>query len=268
MLRRPTPGLRSAVAVTGAACALSAAGMLAATAAPALAATTATAAPPPASPWSAPKGPLPHAFTDVAPALAAVSFPGSPVRRLLVAWRGQASGRVFYQTRRSLLAGHWSARHSVPLARTSRAPSVASYTDPNGRHAEVAVWTGRGNRHIWYSQGETRRDGRVSWTLPRALPRTARDTTGSAPAIFFPYDRYVAVVAWKGPRHHVRYAIGIPGLPARGFRWSPSRRIPTPSPGAPRRSPRSRPARHAAASTCCGAAGTRIGSASRPRRTR
>jgi hypothetical protein len=88
------------------------------------------------------------------------------------------------------------------------------------------VWKGRGNRHIWYSQGETRRDGRVAWTLPRSLPRTARDTTGSAPAIFFPYDRYVAVVAWKGPLHHVRYAVGIPGRPARGFRWSASHRIP------------------------------------------
>ena len=39
-------------------------------------------------------------------------------------------------------------------------------------------------------------------------------------------DRYVAVVAWKGPRRHVRDEIGRPGHPARGFRWSASHRIP------------------------------------------
>ncbi len=151
MLRRPMPRLRSAAAATGAACAVSAAAMLAGAAAPALA----VAGPPgPASPWSAPKGPLPRAFTNAGPALATISFPGSAARGLLAAWRGRVSGRVFYQTRRSpLAAGGWSARHSVPLARTSRAPSVAAYTDPNGRPAEVAVWKGRGNRRILVCPG-------------------------------------------------------------------------------------------------------------------
>jgi len=220
MLRDPIPRLLRA---TGAACALSATAMLAGAAVPALAG---TAAPAPASPWSGPIGPLPRAFTNAAPALAPVSFPGSAARGLLVAWKGQVAGRVFYETRPSLRAGRWSARHSIPLARTSRAPSVAAYTDPNGRHAELAVWKGRGNRRIWYSQGETRRDGTVSWTVPRSLPRSFPDRTGAAPAVFFPFDRYVAVVAWKGPRHHVRYTIGTPGRPARGFRWSVSHRIP------------------------------------------
>ena len=221
MLRRPMPRLLSAAAVTGAACALSAAALAAAAAAPALAA---AAVPRPAGHWSGPEGPLPRAFTNAAAALAPVSFPGSAGRGLLAAWKGQLSGRVFYETRLSA-AGHWSARASIPLARTNRAPSVASYTDPDGRPAEVAVWKGRGNRRIWYSQGETARNGTISWTVPQSLPRTVRDRTRSAPAVFFPFDTYVAVVAWKGPLHHVRYAIGTPGL-ARGFRWSASHRIP------------------------------------------
>jgi len=221
MLRRPR--LLSAAAVTGAACALSAAAIAAGAAAPALAV---AAAPRPASLWSGPKGPLPHAFTNAAPALARVSFPGSVAGRVLAAWKGQASGRVFYETRPGPAAGHWSARASIPLARTSGAPSVASYTDPDGRHAELAVWKGRGNPRIWYSQGETARNGTISWTVPQSLPVSASDTTGAAPAVFFPFDTYVAVVAWKGPLHHVRYAIGTPGQPARGFRWSASHRIP------------------------------------------
>jgi len=222
MLRHPMPRLLSAAAVTGAACALSAAALAAGTAAPALAA---AAAPRPASLWSGPEGPLPRAFTNAAAALAAVSVPGSAGHGLLAAWKGQLSGRVFYETRLSA-AGQWSARASIPLARTNRAPSVASYTDPNGRPAEVAVWKGRGNRRIWYSQGETAPNGTISWTVPQSLPRSVRDRTRSAPAVFFPFDSYVAVVAWKGPLHHVRYAIGTPGQPARGFRWSGSHRIP------------------------------------------
>jgi hypothetical protein len=225
MLRCSMPRLLSA-ALTGAACALSAAALAAGAAAPALAA---AAVPPPAGHWSPPKGPLPHAFTNAAPALAAVSFPGSAARGLLTAWKGQLSGRVFYETRPSLTAS-WSARASIPLARTSRAPSVASYTDPNGRPAEVAVWKGRDDRLIWYSQGETTRSGSISWTVPHFLPGPASDTTGAAPAIFFPFNRYVAVVAWKGPLHHVRYAIGAPG-PGRAFRWSASHRIPGSSTG-------------------------------------
>jgi hypothetical protein len=221
MLRRPIPRLLSAAALTGAACALSVAAVAAGTAAPALAA---AAAPRPASLWSGPEGPLPHAFTNAAPALAPVSFPGSAARGLLAAWKGQLSGRVFYETRPSA-AAHWSARASIPLARTSRAPSVASYTDPNGRPAELAVWKGRGNRRIWYSQGETESNGTISWTVPQSLPRSATDRTRSAPAVFFPFDTYVAVVAWRGPLHHVRYAIGTPGQPARGFQWSASHRI-------------------------------------------
>jgi hypothetical protein len=217
------PRLLSAAAVTVAACALSAAALAAGAAAPALAATAAAR---PASPWSGPKGPLPHAFTNRAPALAPVTFPGSAASGLLAAWKGRLSGRVFYETRPAPGAGPWSARASIPLARTDRAPSVAFYTDPAGAPAEVAVWKGRFNRRIWYSQGETAASGTISWTVPQSLPRSARDRTSAAPAIFFPSGTDVAVVAWKGPLHHVRYAIGTPGQPARGFQWSASRRIP------------------------------------------
>ena len=263
MLRRPMPRLLSAAAVTGAACALSASALAAAPAATALAA---AAAPRPAGHWSGPEGPLPRAFTSAAAALAPVSFPGSASRGLLAAWKGQLSGRVFYETRLSA-AGHWSARASIPLARTNRAPSVASYTDPDGRPAEVAVWKGRGNRRIWYSQGETARNGTISWTVPQSLPRTVRDRTRSAPAVFFPFDTYVAVVAWKGPLHHVRYAIGTPGRPAGsgGRRRIAFRaRAPGPLP----RSPKCKAARPTAPCTCCGAGSGRTGSASRPRRIR
>jgi hypothetical protein len=227
MLRRFTPRLLSAAVAAGAACAVGGVAVTAAAATPALAATTAAAqAGAPAGSWSGPGIPVPRAFTNAAPALAPVSFPGAGLRGLLVAWKGRASGRVFYESRTSLVAGRWSPRRSVPFARTNRAPSVASFIDPNGRRAEVVVWKGRVSRRIRYSVGQTRRSGAVSWSLPRSLPRSARDRTSSAPAIFFPFDRYVAVVAWKGPLHHVRYAIGRPRRHARGFRWSASHRIP------------------------------------------
>jgi hypothetical protein len=228
MLRRFTPGWLSRAAAAGGVCAVSAVA-LAAAATPALAVKAAparAAAAAPAGSWSGPLGPVPRAFTDAAPALAPVSVPGAGTRGLLVAWRGRASGRVFYEDRTSLAAGRWSRRQAVPLARTSRAPSVASYTRPGGRRAEVVVWKGRGGRRIRYSEGHARRNGTVAWSLPRSLPRSARDTTSSAPAIFFPGDSHVAVVAWQGPLHHVRYAIGTPRRRVRGFRWSASHRIP------------------------------------------
>ncbi len=206
MLRTPKSRLASAVAVAAAVCALGAT-------------TAASAAPAPSGPWSGRVGPVPRAFTDATPAMTTVSFPHSPNFRTLVAWKGQAGKHVFYEY--SPAGGHaWSRLAGIPGAKTSAAPSVASYTDPNGREAVLAAWKGRGGSRIFYSQGETLGNGTVRWTAAAMLPASRYTTTGTAPTVFFPAHSYKAVIAYKGPFNHIRYIIGTPRH--RGFAWSNS----------------------------------------------
>jgi hypothetical protein len=211
MLNRSMTRLATAVAAAGTVCALGAASAAAAT---------------PSSGWSGRTGPVPHAFTNATPAMTSVTFPGHAAVDTLVAWKGQHGTHVFYEyTSSPTLSGGWSSLASIPGAETGAGPSVGTYVDPHGRTAVVAVWTGLGNSKIFYAQGETRGDGTISWTHPARLPHSRFTTTGTAPAIFFPANtvRDVAIVAWKGPFHWVRYSIGTPR--GRGFTWSVSARI-------------------------------------------
>jgi len=206
MLRRPMTRLASAVTVAGTICAL---GAGAAVAAPTIS-------------WHGPSRPVPGAITDASPALSTITFPNSLGRTTLVAWRGTGAGHVLYKYRDF---SHWSKLGAVPGASTSSAPAFASYTDPRGRHAVLAVWTGRYDHHIWYSQGETSAKGTVSWTKPVDLPAKVTNTdTTDAPAVFFAYDRYKVIVAWHGPFNHVRYTIGTPA--GRGFAWTTASVVP------------------------------------------
>jgi hypothetical protein len=196
MLNRSMSRLATAVAVAGTVCALGAA--------------SAAAAP---SGWSGRTGPVPHAFTNATPAMTSVTFPGHAAVNTLVAWKGQRGAHVFYEyTASPTLSRGWSRLAFIPGARSGAGPSVASYIDPRGREAVVAVWKGLGNSKIFYAQGETHGDGTISWTAPVALPHLRSDHTDKAPAVLFPANaaRDRVIIAWKGPYHHVRIVVGNP----------------------------------------------------------
>lgn len=216
MLRRPMTRLATAVTVAGTICALGAAAAVAA----------------PTSAWSGPSAPIPGAFTNDSPALSHITFPGHIGQGTLVAWRGRgAAGHIWYKYTAPSLVHHWSAIGELPgpNAITSSAPAIRSYVDPLGRDAVLAVWTGHADHHIWYSEGVTKVNGTISWTTPVDLPSTvALTNTIEGPSVFFPNNKNLAIVAWRAPFNHVRYAIGIPnGTPGHhSFTWSNSTVIP------------------------------------------
>jgi hypothetical protein len=209
MLNSPKSRLASAAVAGAAVCALGAGTIAAAT--PALAGT-----------WSGRQGPVPHAFTNASPALASVLFPGSARPRTLVAWRGQGGQHVFYEYSPDGSL-KWSPLASIPGAKTSTAPSVASYTDPSGRSALVAVWKNLGSNQIFYAQGQTKANGTVAWTAPVAFPANKYFTTTTSPAVFFPLHSYKALFVYRGPYDHIRYVVGTPLR--RGFLLSATKAI-------------------------------------------
>jgi hypothetical protein len=213
MLNRSMSRLATAVAVAGTVCALGAASAAAATPG-----------------WSGRTGPVPHAFSNATPAMTSVTFPGHAAVNTLVAWKGQRGAHVFYEyTASPTLSGGWSKLAFIPGARSGAGPSVASYIDPLGREAVLAVWKGLGNGKIFYAQGETHGDGTISWTAPVNLPHTRANSTDKAPAVLFPANaaRDRVIISWRGPFHHVRIAIGNPV--GRHFRFFPSHPVaPTP----------------------------------------
>jgi hypothetical protein len=196
MLTIPKSRLASAAAVGAVVCALGAG-------------TAAAATPRVDGTWSGRQGPVPHAFTNASPALASVLFPGSARPRTLVAWRGQGGQHVFYEYSPAG-SSTWSALASIPGAKTSTAPSVASYTDPSGRSAVVAVWKNLGSGRIFYAQGQTKANGTITWTAPVGFPTSKYFTTATAPTVFFPLHSYKAVFLYKAPFNHIRYVIGTP----------------------------------------------------------
>jgi hypothetical protein len=216
MLRRSLPRLLSAAVVTGAVCAMGAGAAFAA----------------PAATWSGPSKAIPGAETNSSPALSTITFPNPVGQGIIVAWRGRgAAGHIFFKYRTN--ATHrWSRLGELAGAMTSSAPAVASYIDPLGRHAVLIVWAGHGDRHIWYSQGETRANGTIGFTTPAFLPATINfASTFSSPAVFFPDHKNVVLVAWRGPLNHVRYSVGIPA--ARNFHWTQTAVVPGNPPSPP-----------------------------------
>jgi len=209
MLRRPLTRFASAAAIAGTACALGASAAFAA----------------PAATWSGPSKPVPGALTNDSPALAAISFPNPIGQGQAVAWRGRGiAGHIFYKYR-TVATHRWSHFGELTGALTGSAPALGSYTDPLGRHALLMAWTGHLDKHIWYSQGETRPDGTIGWTAPVALPTFIKFSKSFAgPAVFFPDHKDVVMIAWRGPANHVRYTIGVPL--GRGFRWQQSAVVP------------------------------------------
>src|SRR5262249_45955609 len=118
----------------------------------------------------------------------------------------------------------WSAKAEIPGAASTQAPSISSYRDPNGRNAVLAVWRGT-HGLIQYAQGETKPGQQIVWTNVHSLPVNLYSTTDAQPAVFFALDRYVAVVAYRGPHDHIRYIEGQPFK--RTFKWTPSHEIST-----------------------------------------
>jgi hypothetical protein len=180
----------------------------------------------PLASWSGPSAPVPGAFTNDSPALSHITFPGPIGQGTLVAWRGRGTtGHIFFRYRTP--SRGWSKLGEIPglNAITSSAPAVRSYKDPLGRDAVLAVWTGHADHHIWYSEGETKVDGTISWTGAKVLPKTvALTNTIAGPSVFFPNNRNLVIVAWRAPFNHVRFTIGIPK--GRDFGWSNSTVIP------------------------------------------
>jgi hypothetical protein len=222
MLRRPMARLATAVAVTGAVCAL---GASAAFAAPAGAV------------WTRPSKPIAGTVTHDSPGAAFISFPNgpqSPGSGIAVAWRGPGTAGHIFIKYRTPKTRHFSKTTEVPGALTSSAPAIASYTDQLGRSALLVVWSGHANHHIWYSAAETQANGTISgWTKPTYLPKSPSGPkqknlsyTYNAPAVFFLEHSTDVMVAWRAPYNHVRYSIGTPAIAGRGFNWSQSTVIP------------------------------------------
>lgn len=214
MLRRPMARLATAVAVTGAVCAL---GASAAFAAPA------------GINWSKPSKPIAGTVTHDSPGASFISFPNgahSPGSGIAVAWRGPgAAGHIFIKYR-TPKTHHFSKATKVPGALTSSAPAIASYTNQLGSPSLLVVWSGHANHHIWYSSAVTTATGAItSWTKPLPVPGKL-SYTFNAPAVFFLLHSTSVMVGWRAPYNHVRYSIGTPAGAGRGFTWSASTVIP------------------------------------------
>jgi len=177
----------------------------------ALGASAASAAP--HATWSGGRT-VPGAITNNSPAVSSIAFPPAVAhgQGQIVGWRARGpAGRIAYKYKvPGLNGGNWSATGHVP-GDTSSAPAFASYTDPLGHPAVLAVWTGPADHHIWFSQGETRANGTISWTKEAPLPSSVADTnTTNGPSVLFLNHAFRVVIAWRGPANHVRYTIGKP----------------------------------------------------------
>lgn len=178
-----------------------------------------------ASGWSGRIGPVPRAFTNASPALTTVPFGNSTQTQTVVAWKNQGGTRIFWEASPTIgVKSSWSPKAEIPGAVGASAPSIASYRDPNGRNAVLAVWRGNGGR-IKYAQGETLAGQQITWTAVGTLPKSQWNVSSLSPAVFFPLHRYVALIAFRGPHNHIRYIEGTPFH--RGFKWSASTQVST-----------------------------------------
>ena len=212
MFRRPMTRLAITAAAAGTICAL---GASAASAAP-------------HATWSGPRI-VPGAITNDSPTISSITFPVARGQGRIVGWRGRsASGPIFYKYKvPGLHKGRWSATGRVP-GDTSSAPAFASYIDPFGHSAVLAVWTGPADHHIWFSQGETRANGTISWKAATVLPKNVADTnTSSGPSVLVPDHSNRVIISWRGPANHVRFTVGTPLR--RSFVFSSSRVVPGPN---------------------------------------
>jgi hypothetical protein len=183
----------------------------------------------PGAHWSGPQGPIPGAITNSTPSLSSVAFPGSIGQGTIVAWRTRGTtGHIKYRFKTATFnKGHWSKVGEVPgaVAITNVSPVIRSYTDPFGHSAVAVFWTGHLDHHIWYSTGQTKSDGSISWTSPTDLPANVQfDNTTAAPTALFPNKAFLVLLSWRGPANHVRFTTGQPV--GRGFKWANSAIVP------------------------------------------
>lgn len=186
----------------------------------------------PSAGWSGAKGPVPRAITNNTPAVSSISFPsGSKIGQGVIAgWRARGnSGDIFYTYRApGLNKGKWSKKLQLAGANASSGPVFRPYTDPSGDPAILAVWTGHLDHHIWFKQGETRRDGSIDWNPATVLPSSVQFTNTTAePSILFTNHVFRLILSWRGPANHIRFVVGVPN--GRGFTWGTSAIIPGPA---------------------------------------
>jgi hypothetical protein len=211
MVRRQMTRLAIAAAAAGTICALGAGTALAA----------------PGSSWSGPAGPVPGAITNSTPSVSSVSFPAPVGAGTIVAWRTRGTtGHIKYRFRTATFNnGHWSKVGEVPGALTNVAPVIRSYTDTFGHSAVAVFWTGHLDHHIWWTTGETKANGTISWSQAAFLPKNVDfDNTTAGPTALFTNKAFLVILSWRGPANHIRFAIGQPS--GRSFTWSNSRIVP------------------------------------------
>ena len=166
--------------------------------------------------WSGRIGPVPHAFTNAAPAMTSITFGNRrqdqhPGRLGRADWRRRFLLRLAEAGRPAELdrqGGHSGAPRQAP-----RRPFPPTVT-PTAARPSSRLWRSASGGLIRYAQGETRADRKIAWTAVRTMPTGSLNATDAAPAVFFAQDRYLAVVAYRGPHDHIRYFSGIAGAAA------------------------------------------------------
>src|SRR6185437_4228793 len=115
----------------------------------------------------------------------------------------------------------WSGRIGpVPRAFTNASPALTTVTfGSSSQNQTLVAWKGQGGAHIFY-EASPRLGAKKSWSAKAEIPGAA---STAAPAVFFYHDRYLAVVAYRGPHDHIRFIEGVPSH--RGFVWSNSREV-------------------------------------------
>ncbi|HEY6494598.1 MAG TPA: hypothetical protein VIZ43_15085 [Trebonia sp.] len=184
----------------------------------------------PSAGWSGAKGPVPGAITNSTPTISSITFPGRIGQGTIVGWKSRGnSGDVFFKYRAARLdKGKWSKKFTLAGADAGSGPVFRPYRDPSGHDAILAVWTGHLDHHIWFEQGRTLGNGKITWTKATVLPSKVQFTnTTNAPSVLFTNHVFRVVLTWRGPANHVRLAVGVPS--GRGFNWSNSTIVPGPA---------------------------------------
>ena len=146
-----------------------------------------------------------------------MTFGSSAQNQTLVAWKGQGGAHIFYQASPTIgVKKSWSAKAEIPGAASTAALAVASYQTPTAARrwspcgVETAAWCSTPRVRPWPAR---RSSGRASPRCPRTstAPPTPPRRCSSL------QDRYVAVVAYRGPHDPIRFIEGVPSH--RGFTW-------------------------------------------------
>jgi hypothetical protein len=176
--------------------------------------------------FSARRGPVPHAASFAAPALAPLSLPGGKSDTVLL-WVGPRDGaafRISAQRAVSLTANKWSMPALVAggKAVTDQEPAVAPF-GPAGSGQVIAAWTVPGTTGpVEYAIGSARGTG-LSWGPALKVPGAV---SADAPAVLSLRHSTAVLVLWRnGTSPAISYEIGTYGKSGK-LAWGKSGVIP------------------------------------------